>query len=635
MANFDFIEMWKKSGREVGHSSFDLSKRQVLDLPASMLVPNFFLPTVPNEHHKINLSGLLRTETLNTAAFVNGAFHTNVFFVPLKQLWHNANDFISQKQDRHSSTLKGSQFAPCIRLTHLLRFIRAIGTGRTPFSSDSVSDLFGYDWAYSALRLLQYCKYGNYLWLLNEGLDDTDVEYYLNSLDGVYNADGISYKYVNLWRILAYQHIFYDYYRNKYYDEFPEHQLEHPNLGKVRYIDTFNLDDIDCSTFENSVVPCPLESHGETDEKNAARILNIFGIHYHQYKRDIYTSAMPSTQFGAVSSISLEGIQIVNEQSPSGATAPASVLGSGYSHEPGTLYFTNESKSVWKIANAFDILTFRKTELLQQWKQNALRSGNMVDDNFRSHYGVEPFYEEDNNVKFLGSFSCRLDINPITANASTGEAINGNVGDLAAIGTGSYGGNEIDFQCKDFGYIVAVTAFVPDVYYNANGIDKDNTLIEPFDYFYPEFENGGLEPITYGQQNVERAFDLNLNFGFVPPYSYLKTQVDEVYGEFSSIEPQMKKTPTDTIPSYVPHGTAIGSMVDWVVVRGEKIHNIDNNPAVASARKLDSLYIDPAVVNPIFGIEYDGTGMTNNFSLAISWDVKSIRPMSVLGLPQF
>lgn len=280
----------------------------------------------------------------------------------------------------------------------------------------------------------------------------------------------------------------------------------------------------------------------------------------------------------------------------------------------------------WSILNAFDVLQFRKAELLQQWKQNALRAGNQVDDNFESHYGVKPYYEEDNVVRHLGSFSCHWDINPITATAATNNSVNGNVGDLAAIGVGQTVGDEITFDCKDFGVVMAISSFVPDVYYDANGLDKANTLIEPFDYFYPEFQNIGFEPLNLLQQDVIGATsvssqtDSDVNLGFVPPYSWYKTNVDEVFGDFAN--------------SIFAPSTDIGGMSGWILKRHDSPVFVDR--LSIGMRSLDQFYINPKTDDILFqDLNYNGKPSTDHFAQALTWTIHSIRPMSMLGLPIF
>lgn len=629
---FNWLDQWKDVGRKVNHSSFDLSKRQALTMPCGALIPHFCIETVPNEHHKINLSGILRTDTLNTAAFVDGTIHTNVFFVPYKQLWHPFNDFISQKHDPHSSAQLLSNFAPNILLTTLLEEIydSLHDDGTAP-----VTTMFGKKWGLNALRLLQYLGYGNFYAIVD--MSSTAFLNYCQELDGYDGVENKTPRYVNLWRILAYQHIFYDWFRNKYYDQIPfmcaYGTTAHDSTGSFDYVGTFNVDDITCGTIANSHFVV-------ANTSSRQRLHAIFDLHYSQYKKDIYTSALPSTQFGAVSSISLKDINIrasdtldssmdfddaeanYNPYFENGLSARNGKL--RYSVTDGSDTYVEEE---FNILNAFDVLQFRKAELMQQWKQNALRAGNQVDDNFESHYGVKPYYEEDNVVKFLGSFSTHLDVNPITATATTGASVNGNVGDLAAIGVGSTKGQEINFEAKDFGVIMAVSCFVPEVYYDGNGLNEANTLIEPFDYFYPEFQNVGFEALPLARQDVDTALNgtFDFNLGFVPPYSWKKTNVDEVLGDFSMVGNNFLQA--------TPNITSIGGMRDWVLRRS------DNNPirstAGGASKPIKAYYVSPDTTDPIFGVNYDGTPMTDPFALALNWQVRSIRPMSVLGLPIF
>lgn len=629
---YDWLDRWKDVGRKVNHSSFDLSKRIAITQPCSLLTPTLCFETVPNEQHKIKLDGILRSDTLNTAAFVNGTIHTNVFFVPYKQLWHPFNDLVSQKHDPHSSIFKDSKYAPNVLLSDVLDLIHAEdkkGTG-------AIKSMFDIPWHLNALRLLHYLKYGNFYSIL--GMDDSTYYSFLNSLNG-YDEEFHEYKhprYVNMWRFLAYQHIFYDYYRNKYFDQSPwmghsDTPASESSQGAFSYVGTFNVDDLPCADVASSHFDGSNTSPYGADG-NVVRLRQMLDMHYSQYKKDIYTSALPSTQFGAVSSLSIKDINIdtVEDDGWSASNMSAYVAVNSSTLKSDLAFSESkdgESKLAhnWAILNAFDVLQFRKAELLQQWKQNALRAGNQVDDNFESHYGVKPYYEEDNVVRHLGSFSCHWDINPITATASTGDSVNGNVGDLAAIGVGQTVGDEITFECKDFGVVMAISSFVPDVYYDANGLDKANTLIEPFDYFYPEFQNIGFEPLGFLQQDIfgatlasEGAGDVNL--GFVPPYSWYKTNVDEVFGDFAN--------------SIYEPSSAIGGMSGWILKRHDSPVFVDG--VHVGMRSLEQFYINPKTDDILFqDLNYNGKPSTDHFAQALTWTIHSIRPMSMLGLPIF
>ena len=48
---------------------------------------------------------------------------------------------------------------------------------------------------------------------------------------------------------------------------------------------------------------------------------------------------------------------------------------------------------------------------------------------------------------------------------------------------------------------------------------------------------------------------------------------------------------------------------------------------------LKELKVNPAIVNPIFAIAYDGTQKTDQLLVNAFFDVKAFRPMSVYGVP--
>lgn len=714
----NFLEQWKKTGRKINHSGFDVSGKRIWGTPAGLQNIPFHMETNPNEHFEIDVQGYMRTETMNTAAYVDGKLITSLFFVPYSQIWHNFNSFVTQKDDRHSSAYKDKVIVPTISLGKLYEVINNMyltyqymyltdlleGTydvNNFPAEQNSyyatkfgnagsavganlqyIEDMFGMPYIFNLLRAVQYFKYGNpyevigiydeYIQpvLADESHDDDDIK---TALVSAYNVFQIKYykpgplkdKYVNIFRPAAYQHIFYDYYRNKFFDETPYFQ---PNNGDdmIRYIDVFNFDDIVCDSLATSNITIPsnttLNMAAESIPASWARFLNLFDLHYRQWKHDIYTSAMLSTQFGVVSGVSFEGTPDISFDGSGnivlGRLSSASdksiyglridqtsinvpVLGSDrdflYTEDteipsvdgsslgalavdttvtPSVQSFSNVGKRVFNVnvPSLFNVLQLRRAELLQQWKQNALRAGNMVDDNFKAHYGVEPYYESTNNVNLIGSWECPLEAKPITATASTGDSVNGKVGDLAALGVGSAHGHKVRFKTNDFGVIMAISYFLPDVVYSANGIDAQNTLVEPFDFYSEEFENIGFENLSFWRQSIGFGQNMNDNFGFVPPYTMYKTNIDECFDEFAQI------------------GKFSGSMRAWTAQRADiPAYQIGD----VAVRSRSAFYVDPRVTDALFGVSYDGSSKTNTIACYFNFDVKALRPMSVLGLPIF
>lgn len=601
-----------KPKTKLSRNGFDLSQKHVFTTRPGSITPCLCVETVPGDHIEINMANLTRTMTLNTAAFIRGKFNFDFYFVPYTQLWHPFNQFINQRNDKHSANQKGNIYCPTLSLSAVLDLVATSITelyiGSSSDFGQNADDIHGYNWGMNTLRLLDMLGYGSYYELyelIRGGSSSTDIQSYIGQFDGVY---------INIFRLAAYQHIWYDIYRNKYFDVDTEYQngisQEHD------YVKYFNYDDVDCTTLANSRV-----SVNATAKLND-RIFGLFAQRYVQYKKDIFTSLMPSTQFGAVSSVSLVNVNI---NSPERGGYAENVV---ETDEDGQLYTTSNRTGSnyfdWSIPNAFDVLQLRRAEVLQRWKQLTLRAGNMVDDNWQAHFGKTPRYESDENVMYLGSHSASLQVNPVEQTSPSSAA---KVGELGATGTSVASGEKIVFDLKDqgdYGIIMCVCYYTPENEYNATGIDKANTLYEQFDYFTPEFENIGLEAVERGLYDFAvNPSNKNDVLGYAPRYWMYKTALDKVHGQFIDDEHMSRNT-----------------LMPWVAPRHEVFYDDDVDLKLGT-RGLSTFYVVPSQYNNVFGVsisneDLDGQTQANDtFLHNCFFDIKAVRPLSVLGLPQF
>lgn len=649
-----------KPTAHLSKSGFDLSQKHVFSSKAGQALPCLFVETVPGDHFTINCQSLHRSMTMNTAAFLRGKFRYDFFFVPYSQLWHPFNQFITQRKDIHTTLQKGTNFVPVVDLGKLLEFV--IGVRKVEIASQRFSytgDIFGGHFCQNCVRLLDLAGYGNFMPIIDflyaygdDGVPSPNYE------DAERIAKQFEGKYVNLFRIAAYQHIWYDYYRNKYYDE----DIEFGDIN-MNYVSAFNFDDLSCETFGDSVLPVPTVIDAQSLNKpEAVRILNIFQMRYVQWKKDIFTSALPGTQFGSVSTvqigfgndfqIGISGTGHVISSSDDGRwqkrdggnMTAGSELRSGtislYETADGSVISHNHSVSVSDIASrlgveyqnfnsSFDVLAYERAKALQAWKQNTLRAGNMTDSNFLAHYGVEPRYDSDENVAFLGSYEAILQINSVVAQADTGGSVNGSVGDLAGTGTAVLKGDAINYDSKDFGVIVCMSSFVPESEYNSVMIDKANRLHEQFDFFTPEYQDIGLEALSGVDFNALMfANEPNKVIGYVPRYAMYKQAIDKVHGEFATVTYQK----SDFAPI-----SAKGTLVPWVAPRLEQLVAVGTSDVGYSEfeRGIGTWYVNPRVLDNIIGISANSSQDTDYFLNNVYFDIKAVRPMSVLGLPNF
>lgn len=615
-----FLNLLKPDAK-LARNGFDLSRKHVFSSSPGLALPCLAVETVPNDYFEIDLASLSRTQTMNTAAFLRGKQRFDFFFVPNSQLWHPFNQFISQRTDKHSANQKGHIYCPVLELGEIVRHIWYT-------YHYNMVDLFGFPIAEGIIRVLDMLGYGDFRWII--GLDESRAEQIFPFYDG---------KYVNIFRLAAYQHVWYDYYRNKFYDVEETGGISAFDVDTLfaDYVRAFNYDDIACDTFANSILPAGGLTPESQWNNNGKRIQNLLMLRYIPWKMDLFTSALPSQQFGAVSSVDLNNINILNDSSP--LTSEWAVVNNSVSSNPsflgyGTTSFVSSNSFSWSIPSAFDVLSLRKAEALQAWKQNTLRAGQMTDDSFKAHFGVEPYYEGDENVRYLGSFSAALKVNSVEATATTGQSVNGKVGELGATGTIVVDGNKLKFDVKDFGIIMCIASYLPESEYSSNALDKANTLYEQFDYFTPEFQNIGLEPVTLKDQALGRfdtgdfsgikSTDLNQVIGYAPRYWMYKSAVDKVFGEFKQT---YSLVVTDSGGSERDGFYAPGTLSPWVAPREEYV--------IGTNRSLATFYVSPNVYDNVMGIAYNGGQETDSLIHNVFFDIKAIRPMSVLGLPQF
>ena len=635
----DLLKAFHNPDAKVGSSSFDLSCRRIFSSKAGQLVPALVLDTVPGDKFQINLDALMRSNTLDTAAFIRGKFNYDFFFVPYQQCWHRFLEFVNQKVDLHTSSYNGrtAVAVPTIKLRDLIKmfgsalvaeythdqidFTPLNDLGWTCFGVDDQGQQFTPEDSYIAdsIKLLNMLGYGDFSGIfdfineddLNDVADDTgNYRHWLDALCG----DGSTinpFIYINPLRLCAYQHIWYDIYRNKFFDV-PSNNNEME--------DAFNLDNQNCTSIASSRMIV---------SSKPERFLRMTMLHYCQWKKDIYTSLVPSQQFGVVSSVdvSFSGIEsnfssgrhILSFESPAGNLNASTSVSDGQAPQ----YYNGYAAT---IRSSFDVLTLRRAEAMQKWKEAAIRAGNNSNDNQRAHFGVDPYYYEDNEVHFLGSYDGVFQVNPVAASSAASSGLpNNNVGDLAATGTSVVtNGRNIQFDCRDYGVLMCISRFVPESEYSATGIEKSNTRFEPFDYYNPEFAHLGLQAVPLIEQENSPVFNdangKNFVLGYAPrDYDYKQMQ-DKVYGGFMNI-------------SDSPVSRSYGVFSNWVAPRCEKLVSIDQG--VPNGRSISSFYVDPAVFDRVFLIKSNGFDSTDQFLHQCYFNVKSIRKMPVLGLPEF
>lgn len=567
-----------KPSPNYGRNDFDLSHRNVFTANFGELVPSFCVETLPKDKIRVKVSDLVRAQPMVTSPFLRAKQHVDVWFVPYNLIWSRFNEFLVDKDEPSSSALHDRLYVPSVRSVDLADAIKSFDNAT--YSVHGV----GSEYARAVARNLDLLGYSGTL-LYNE------------AKAGTYNFPDNT---LNLWRLAAYQLIWYREYRQQYYDD---GKLNLPssvaNLSNgASYL--FNFDFLTCDTFANSDLGQYL--NGQAIE---AALLTP---RYRCWKKDIYTGLMPDTQFGNISIVS---------STPNGPLVTSN-LGVNFNSTTDYLY-SNSSGQMSTVSNGvtssivvpqsnFDILALRKSEAIQKWRENALRAGNQVQDNFESHFGVKPKSHMEVHPTHVASFDASLNIGDVNAQAQIGTGANQSLADVAGKGIMSFGGNEtLEFETSDYGVLMGIYSVLPEAEYNANDFDRLNCLLEREDYFFPEYENLGLEAVDFTTISTNRQ--TNGVLGYAPRYFGYKQKHDRCCGEFMQYQGYNGQFRFWCSPKYD---------VDDAINQG--------------TLPLTTLYVNPSVFNVNFGADWN---IVPQFLVDMYVDCDAIRQMSVSGMPGY
>lgn len=449
--------------------------------------------------------------------------------------------------------------------------------------------------------------------LKNMCLSDTTV-----TVDGIVSSVS-KLRMVSVYPLFSYNHIFYHMFRNSYFD-----------LGyDVR---NYNVDDLDCSTFEGSIIWW-------------SRLTGRFyELAHHQYKKDMFTGVLPDVQFGVVSKVELGSLDSMQTGSPVyPSTFEGSIVmdsnantrdlyGRYVGETNGVLFDSGNTNSLRQIRTehthpvtisgasslSFDVLALKRAEMLQVYHQQLMRAGNRTADIFKAIYGGAPKSEMHSTPYFVEVLGEDMNLDPVVATANTGVGDNPNLGDIAARGLFS-GSRNLKFSTEDFGCLIFLAYIVPEPFYNSTRIDPHLMNLTPEDHFIPELMNLGFSPVL-GEWlcNIGNHLRLNRIRGYAPPYLEFKTDVSLAHGAFASAQ-------VDILSGY--QGIYKGSLSHWVSSR------IDMQST--GTLSLRQFYINPSVLDPIFKVANDDSYETDQFICRSALVIKSVRQFSALGLPSF
>lgn len=248
------------------------------------------------------------------------------------------------------------------------------------------------------------------------------------------------------------------------------------------------------------------------------------------------------------------------------------------------------------------IAKLRQAIKLQEYYELFARAGGRYIESLRSFFGVRPQDSRLQRPEFLGGGIVPIQIGEVLQNsASTTTSPQAN---MAGHGIAFGKAANVSKFFTEHGWVIGLLSILPDASYQ-DGLPRKFSRSTRFDYFWPQFQHIGEQAILnkelyYGNSNPDGTF------GYTPRYSEYRYIPSRVAGDFR------------TTLNFWHLGRLFGSSYTDVE---------SASPALNS----DFVTVQTKPLNRIFSVTGDET---NHFYVDVYFDFKASRPMSKFGIPK-
>lgn len=599
---------------------FDLSQHRIFSAKAGMLLPCYVDEVNPNESYKINVNSFLRTQPLTSAAYARFNQRVDFFFVPLRLLCRNFSNAIFGT-DYKTSNMQVSNRTDFANLA-INPFNIA---SQTLLKVKDTKDAFGCNLADNACRLLDLLGYGSVYYVLLNNLRQIPV----SQKDG-FTEDLLSDQPFFLpFRLAAYQKIYQDFFRNTDYEQssafynldsfFDTEQSINGNYALHRRLLTMRYANVSRDyfsathpNFQGSSFLIGATSFNQINVGVAHQYVGNFGS---LVNGDVQPS--PTTQFAGPKP---QTQQVNGDLFPSLITGEQ---GHGISDFIGAGSTRNgDSVSALSIRAAF--------ALDKLYRQTIEAVDGSYSSQVLAHFGYTMKHDPYKSL-YLGGMSKPVQISEVVTTANTSE---GQTGDLFGRGLSLGTSNTINFTSNEHGILMGIFSIVPENVYPSTGVEKQNISLRSTDWFIPEFDRLGYQPISISElspinTNWQRedgplfaaAKGLPAIVGFTPRYAQYKTKVDKCFYPFYDFD--LEYSYADGLPDVKLRG----SLSNWTAPRFTKLSQLYANQSFLSRK------VVPSVTDSISSIADDGTINTDFIIVNMDITCKAMRNMSIDGQP--
>lgn len=579
-------------------SAFDLSSKVAFSAKSGELLPVKWYFTMPGDKFTLKRQHFTRTQPVNTSAYTRIREYYDWFWVPLHLLWRNAPEVISQMQSNvqhagsQTSALTLGNYLPTISCENLNLVLSRLS---------KKNNYFGFDRSDLSYKLLQYLRFGN----TNSGA----VKNYGTSVPLTDTTYSQKYRFnlnLSIFPLLAYKKFCQDYFR------YSQWQTSSPYLWNIDYY-----------TGSQQQLFSSIPAAGDSYWNNNT----IFDLEYCNWNKDIFMGVLPDAQFGDVATIDTGGLKsqdLYVEARLSSSSSSRVYLGAKAA-PTGTDFSVNAGPSAAQsnplfvsmpaVAASFDVLSLRRGEALQRWKEISLNVPQNYRAQIKAHFGVDVGENMSGMSTYVGGDSSSLDISEVVnTNLQSGNSQSEAV--IAGKGVGSSQGSE-KFEARDWGILMCIYHNVPLLDYVSSAPDPQFFVAQNTDFPIPELDSIGMQSIpismySNGDNELVSGFaSADYTMGYLPRYYNWKTSYDYVLGAFTTTEKEWVAPITPSI---------------W--------KNMLSTVATASSSITYNIFkVNPSVLDSIFQVNADSTWDTDPFLVNCAFDIKVVRNLDYSGMP--
>lgn len=573
--------------------SFDLSYRNILSCEFGQLIPFDIRECVPSDHFRLNTTTFTRTKPLVSAAYSRFREHVDYYFVPYRLLWRFSDSFFTKTPVNNSAMHAGqdsetfNKSLPYFATSDIRYILDVLGksyknsVGKDVFVRDA-GDINAFT---STKQLLNSLGYGEWLSPLSTA-----------ALAQLPNT--------NVFRALAYQKIYADYYRNDQWEEL------HPS--------TYNCDYI----LPSSSLAFPLKSnYGGSPSVNVE--YGCLSMRYANYPRDIFTGVLPRQQYGGtvyvnedVQTLKFDSLKLSAEGLDTASDDNMLYLKDGKLKVNASSDMSGTSgpgyiKSVSSNHGSISVLNLRYAQALQKFREITQSHKLNYKSQISAHFDVNVSDDRSDTCKYLGGRVSTFSLNEVTNTNITGS----NEASIVSNGVSSTN-STIDFTSREHGIIMGIYYVEPLLDYTSV-VSPFNLKTSSDEYFQPEFDNLGLQSANvFGMSDVffssaYFAHKKTTTIGYLPRYYEYKI-------------------PQDTIDN-----SALMAFPTWVAPVGLTKQFYDADGVLSYDINYRCFKIKPANLNKLFGVQIGSNSSLDSFRLLSCFtnNCVAVRPMSESGMP--